>query len=106
MNNLYNVMTNDSKTKLVNFRVSEELKTDFEVAAKLRGAGLSNLIHQYLVKVVREEKERDLKAFENMKQRLSSQQSEPKGKLRKSKATLATGELQDKKEKKDNKKAA
>ncbi|MDQ3748040.1 MAG: hypothetical protein M3367_03330 [Acidobacteriota bacterium] len=78
MINLYNVMTKNNKGKLVNFRVSEELKTDFETAAKLRGGGLSNLIHLYLVEIVRVEKERNLKGFEEMRQKLLQQQIEKK----------------------------
>lgn len=63
MHHLYNVMTKQNKGKLVNFRVREDLKREFEITAELRGTTLSGLIHQLLVKAVREEKDREPQAF-------------------------------------------
>lgn len=63
IDNLYDVMTKQTKGKLVNFRVRDDLKREFEIVAELRGTTLSGLIHQLLVKAVREEKEREPQAF-------------------------------------------
>jgi hypothetical protein len=59
-----NVMTNGARNKAMNLRISNERHLEFKVAADLRGAKMSGLLHQFIVKTIREEKERDPIAFE------------------------------------------
>src|SRR5215208_164834 len=47
----------------INLKINPNLREEFQAAAHLRGGSMSGLLHQYIVKVVREEKERDLDAF-------------------------------------------
>lgn len=56
-----NVMTNDVR---INIRVKPQTRDEFHAVAYLRGAKVSGLLHQYMVKMIREEKERNLEAFE------------------------------------------
>lgn len=62
---LYNVMTQEAATKevLVNFRLKPDVRDEFKVVADLRGSTMSGLLHQYVIKLIREEKERDPVAF-------------------------------------------
>ena len=62
------ISSKQKKGKLVNFRVADEMKLSFEITARLRGTTLSGLIHQLLVKAMREEKDREPKAFEGIEQ--------------------------------------
>lgn len=52
------------RTKLVTVRIAETTLLEFKAAAELRGAGMSGLLHQYIVKTIREEKERSPEQFE------------------------------------------
>jgi antitoxin component of RelBE/YafQ-DinJ toxin-antitoxin module len=54
-----------AKTKniLINLRISEDVREDFRVVAELRGSTISGLLHQFIVKSIREEKDRDLRVF-------------------------------------------
>lgn len=52
-----------TKTVLINLRIAESVRDGFKIVADLRGATLSGLIHQFIVKSIREEKERDPRAF-------------------------------------------
>jgi len=64
---LYNVMTIGSgkiKEKLLTVRVTEDKLAEFKRAAEMRGATMSGLLHQFIVKVIREEKERSPEAFQ------------------------------------------
>jgi hypothetical protein len=54
-----NVSTSDLKEVRINVKISPKLRADFQTAARLRGATMSALIHQFIVKTVREERERD-----------------------------------------------
>ena len=56
-------MTLDADEERLNLRIRAELKRDLRIAAELRGLKMSTLIHTLIVSVVREEKERDPKAF-------------------------------------------
>ncbi|HEV2862883.1 MAG TPA: hypothetical protein VGX48_17840 [Pyrinomonadaceae bacterium] len=47
----------------INLKIHPALREEFQAAARLRGGTMSTLLHQYIVKVVREEKERDPQAF-------------------------------------------
>jgi hypothetical protein len=58
---LYNVMT---KEVLINLRVRSEVRDDFKIVAELRGSSISGLLHQYMIKLIREEKDREPKMFE------------------------------------------
>ena len=51
------------KARMINVRLSEEAHEDFKIACELRGVSMSSLIHQFVVRVIREEKEREPKAF-------------------------------------------
>lgn len=37
---------------------------EFRAVADLRGSDMSNIVHQYVIKLIREEKERDPEGFE------------------------------------------
>ena len=58
--NLYNVM---SKEVLLTVRTRPEIRDEFKKVAELRGASMSTLIHQFMVGLIREEKDREPKAF-------------------------------------------
>ena len=51
------------KDVLVNLRLKPKTRDEFKVAAELRGASMSGLLHQFIVKTIREEKERCPEAF-------------------------------------------
>ncbi len=61
--NTDDVSTSDKKDVRINFKVKRELREEFEAAAIVLGARSSTLLHQYIVKVVREEKARDPTEF-------------------------------------------
>jgi hypothetical protein len=44
-------------------RISEEKLADFKIVAELRGATMSGLVHQWIVKAIHEEKESRPGAF-------------------------------------------
>jgi hypothetical protein len=52
------------KTKFLQIRISEDIKADLQVVAELRGLSTSALIHSLIVKTVREEKNREPRAFQ------------------------------------------
>lgn len=47
----------------INVRTTEQIKRDLEVVARLRGMKVSALINSLAMEAIREEKERDPKAF-------------------------------------------
>lgn len=51
------------KVKMINVRLKPSVHDDFKTAADLRGASMSSLMHQFIVKTIREEKEREPGAF-------------------------------------------
>src|SRR4051794_1995788 len=51
------------KQKLLTVRIDPVDLDDFAIAAELKGATMSGLVHQFVRKTIREEKERDPKAF-------------------------------------------
>jgi hypothetical protein len=53
------------KDKMITLRLSEQAHKDFKIAADLRGASMSSLLHQFIVKLIREEKEREPQAFKS-----------------------------------------
>ena len=63
---VFSVMIGKNKEVLINIRLKPETREEFRIAAELRGASMSGLLHQFIVKTIREEKERDPEAFENI----------------------------------------
>lgn len=59
---LYNVATN--KEVLLTVRISENVRDEFKKAAELRGASMSGLLHQYIVRTIREEKDTSSHSFD------------------------------------------
>jgi len=51
------------KEKMINVRLSPQMHDDFKIACELRGASMSSLLHQYIARTVREEKEMAPRAF-------------------------------------------
>lgn len=45
------------KKAILNLRLDPIVRDNFAIAAKLRGASMSGLIHQFIVRTIREEKE-------------------------------------------------
>lgn len=60
---IYNAMTKGNKEVNLNLRVRADVRDEFKVVAELRGASVSSLIHQFMVKTIREEKEIEPEAF-------------------------------------------
>lgn len=71
------------RTKMITVKVAEATAQEFKVAALMRGAGMSGLLHQYIVSIIREEKERDLVMFENKISELSFDSKSPNTILKK-----------------------
>lgn len=59
-------MAGKNKEVLINIRLKPETREEFRISAELRGATMSGLLHQFIVRTIREEKERDPEAFANM----------------------------------------
>jgi hypothetical protein len=56
-----------SKEVRINVRTTEQIKIDLEITARLRGLTVSALVNSLVVKAIREEKEREPRAFEHEK---------------------------------------
>lgn len=54
---IYNVMTKINKEVNVNLRVREDVRDNFKIVAESRGASVSGLIHQFMVKLIKEERD-------------------------------------------------
>lgn len=52
---LYSVAT--KKEVLVTIRIAENVRDEFKMAAELRGATMSGLMHQFITRTIREEKQ-------------------------------------------------
>lgn len=52
------------KAKMVNVRLTPIVHDQFKIACDLRGVSMSSLLHQFIVRTIREERELDPKAFE------------------------------------------
>ncbi len=50
----------------INVRTTEQIKRDLEITAELKGLTVSALVNSLAVKTIREEKDREPKAFENL----------------------------------------
>jgi uncharacterized protein (DUF1778 family) len=57
------VSTTSGKDVHITFRINPKVRDDFKIAADLRGASMSGLIHQFIVKTIREEKGINPEAF-------------------------------------------
>ncbi len=53
------------KKVILNLRLRPETRDQFALAAELRGASMSGLLHQFIVRTIREEKEAMPDAFAN-----------------------------------------
>jgi hypothetical protein len=62
---MYYVMTTNSKEMNINIRVRRDVRENFKIVADLRGASMSSLIHQFMVKCIREEKKISPEIFRN-----------------------------------------
>src|SRR5688572_13976980 len=51
------------KSRFLQIRINEDIKSDFQIVAELRGLSTSALIHSLIVKTIREEKAREPRAF-------------------------------------------
>lgn len=69
MNYLYNVATN--KEVLVTIRIAENVREEFKKAAELRGSTMSGLMHQFIIRTIREEKQMSPQAFADQSPRLA-----------------------------------
>lgn len=52
------------KKAILNLRLKPEVRDEFAIAAALRGASMSGLLHQFIVKTIREEKDTAPQSFE------------------------------------------
>lgn len=68
---LHNVSTRGQKTVRINLKINPAIRREFHAVAELRGSTVSNLIHQFIVKTIREEKERDPSGFQEALERVS-----------------------------------
>lgn len=59
-------MAGKNKEVLINIRLKPETREEFRISAELRGGTMSGLLHQFIVRTIREEKERDPKAFSKL----------------------------------------
>lgn len=63
---MYMVVTVASpKDKMINVRLSPTVHDQFKIACELRGVSMSSLLHQFIVRVIREEKNMDPDAFQD-----------------------------------------
>ena len=52
-----------SKVKMINVRLNPDVHDAFKTACELRGGSMSSIMHQFIVRTIREEKEREPQAF-------------------------------------------
>src|SRR5687767_9417302 len=70
-------MAGKNKEVLINIRLKPETREEFRISAELRGATMSGLLHQFIVRTIREEKERDPEAFANLQSISSTEEVRP-----------------------------
>lgn len=51
------------KVKMINVRLKPNTHDEFKIACELRGGSMSSIMHQFIVRTIREEKEREPRAF-------------------------------------------
>jgi hypothetical protein len=72
------------KKAILNLRLDPKVRDQFAVAAKLRGASMSGLIHQFIIRTIREEQAEMPEAFGKTKGvRAGTVRVQPPEKLRK-----------------------
>jgi hypothetical protein len=54
-----------TKNAILNLRLKPEVRDEFAIAAELRGASMSGLLHQFIVRTIREEKELAPQSFKS-----------------------------------------
>lgn len=52
-----------TKRKLLTVKIDTDVLREFQIAAALRGLTMSSLVHQFVLKTIREEKEKAPRAF-------------------------------------------
>lgn len=52
------------KAKMINVRLTPAVHDQFKIACDLRGVSMSSLLHQFIVRTIREERELEPKMFE------------------------------------------
>lgn len=67
----------------INVRTTAEIKRDFEIAAREKGHTVSSLVNSMAVKIIREEKTLNPKAFEDINGREIATSSKTKQKINK-----------------------
>lgn len=55
------------KVRMINVRLTPTVHQAFRTACELRGASMSSLLHQFIVRTIREEKELSPEAFDLLK---------------------------------------
>jgi hypothetical protein len=51
------------KVRMINVRLKPETHDDFKIACELSGGSMSSILHQFIVRTIREEKEMAPRAF-------------------------------------------
>lgn len=51
------------KVRMINVRLKPETHDDFKLACELRGGSMSSILHQFIVRTIREERENEPRAF-------------------------------------------
>lgn len=69
------------KERLVNVRLTPKTHEEFKIACELRGASMSSLLHQFIVRTIREERERDPISFNLVDLRTSVDAERSAGKV-------------------------
>lgn len=57
------VVVSKTKKSMINVRLSEQHHEEFKIVCELRGLSMSSTLHQWIIKAIREEKERDPSVF-------------------------------------------
>ena len=55
------------KVRMINVRLTPQVHEAFKMACELRGGSMSSLLHQFVVRTIREEKEREPHAFKTQR---------------------------------------
>lgn len=52
-----------TKVRMINVRLRPETHDEFKIACELRGGSMSSILHQFIIRTIRDEKESDPRAF-------------------------------------------
>lgn len=69
------------KKAILNLRLRPEIRDEFAIAAELRGASMSGLLHQFIVRTIREEKEHSPQSFAKNERQVNETNQREKGKV-------------------------